>query len=219
MIRGALPSREGVDPMPHITHVTFIGYRGTGKSTVAAMLGEQLGCGWSDADIFLEEKLGCSIASLVQTRGEAIFRDEEAAVLAELLVQCRGVLSTGGGVVLRAGNRDLLRRLGRPIVWLTAAAEVVCRRIAADPCSPQRRPSLAVSSAALPVPEGDPLAEVHATLAAREPFYRECADLIIDTSDMPPDAVARDVAAWLTEEWPQRLQDALPQKPSGGATR
>ncbi len=113
--------------------ITLIGYRGTGKSTVASLLGDTLGCGWCDADLILEKKLGCSIAALVRTRGEAVFRDEEGVVLAESLKHFSGVLSTGGGAVLRVENREVLRRLGRPVVWLTAPAEVVRRRLAADP--------------------------------------------------------------------------------------
>ena len=180
--------------------ITLVGYRGTGKSTVAALLGGLLGCGWDDADQVLEKKLGCSIATLVRARGEPAFRDEEAIVLADLLSGCTGVLSTGGGVVLRPGNRELLRRLGRPIVWLSAPADVVHRRIMADPSTPERRPSL-VNAAGQHA--GDLLAEVTEALAAREAFYRECADVAFDTSVDPPAAVARGIVAWLEESWPR----------------
>lgn len=174
--------------------ITLIGYRGTGKSTVAALLAKLLGCGWTDADEVLESTLGCSIATLVRTRGEAVFRDEESAVLADLLDTCDGVLSTGGGVVLRPGNRALLRSLGRPIVWLTATADVVHRRIQGDPSSAERRPSLIDPTARTVV---DPMAEITQTLATRESFYRECADVTIDTSREPPTLVAQRIAAWL----------------------
>lgn len=177
--------------------ITLIGYRGTGKSTVAALLGDILGCGWCDADLMLEKKLGCTIASLVKERGEAIFRDEEAAVLIELLEGFSGVLSTGGGAVLRATNREALRRLGRPVVWLTAPAEVVRRRLASDPTTADRRPALATPPTGGSPVHGDPLAEVAAALEQREPYYRECADLRIDTAVATPAAVAAQVAAWL----------------------
>ena len=199
--------------------LTLIGYRGTGKSTVAALLGDRLGCGWCDADLVLEQKLGCSIADLIRTRGEPLFRDEEAAVLADLLGGFAGVLSTGGGVVLRAANRELLRRQGRPIVWLTAAADVVRGRLAADPTTPLRRPALASSAAGSPPETGDPLAEVHAALATRAPLYSECADLVVDTSVVSPTAVARDVAAWLDADWARRRRDPeLPGRPGGAAS-
>ncbi len=183
-------------------HITLIGYRGTGKSTVAALLGDMLGCGWCDADVVLEKKLGCSIATLVRERGEPVFRDEEAAILRELLERFSGILSTGGGAVLRAANREALRKRGRPVVWLTAPADVVRRRLAADPATADRRPALAPSSGGVPPGHGDPLAEVAQALEHRAPLYREVADFQIDTSIATPAAVAAKVAAWLREAWP-----------------
>ena len=178
--------------------ITLIGYRGTGKSTVAGLLADMLGCGWCDADAVLEGRVGCSIATLVRERGEGVFRDAEAAVLADLLAAYPGVLSTGGGAVLRAGNREALREAGRPIVWLTAAADVVRARLAADPGTAERRPALSASTT------GDPLAEVAATLSAREPLDRECADHSVDTSALPPAEVAAEIMAWLRTGWAGR---------------
>jgi shikimate kinase len=181
--------------------ITLIGYRGTGKSTVAALLGEILGCGWCDADLVLEEKLGRSIGSLVRERGEAVFRDEEAAVLADLLERYSGVLSTGGGAVLRSGNRDAIKGMGRPVVWLTAPAEVIRRRLAADPTTAERRPALSVPVAGGTAAHGDPLPEVATALVEREPLYRECADFRVDTSLAAPAAVAAQIVAWLRSDW------------------
>ena len=171
--------------------VTLIGYRGTGKSTVAAALASRLGCGWQDADSVLEERLGCTIATLVRDRGEPAFRDAEAAILVDLLGSEPGVLSTGGGVVLRPENRRLLRERGRPVIWLTAPAGVIRSRLAADPTTPDRRP---------PLTGRDPLAEVEDALTAREPLYRECADIAFDTAASPPDDVAERIIAWLASD-------------------
>lgn len=168
--------------------VTLIGYRGTGKSTVAAILAARLGLPWLDADAVLEERVGGPIAALVDRRGEAAFRDVEAAVLRDLLPGFAGVLATGGGVVLRTENRLLLREAGRPVVWLTAPAEVIRRRLAADPHTPTRRPALHGA---------DPLAEVDAALAAREPLYEATADVTFDTAPEPPESVAARILAWL----------------------
>jgi shikimate kinase len=197
--------------------ITLVGYRGTGKSTVAAELGGLLGCEWTDADEVLESKVGCSISALVRSRGEPAFRDEEAAVLADLLERCGGVLSTGGGVVLRAENRALLRSAGRPIVWLTADAEAVHRRITADPASADRRPALADSAGRMAT---DPLAEVIAALAARESLYRECADATFDSTRETAAVVAKRIADWLEHAWP-RLRDATPagSPPPAGRSR
>ena len=90
--------------------ITLIGYRGSGKTTVAALLAERLSCGWIDADTELEARVGMPLADFVIGQGEKAFRDAEAAILERLVREFDGVLATGGGVVLRAGNRDLLRR-------------------------------------------------------------------------------------------------------------
>lgn len=168
--------------------VTLIGYRGTGKTTVARLLAERLATSWVDADLVLEERLGCTIAELVRTRGESGFRDAEADVLAEMLGTGRGVLATGGGVVLREANRVLLRERGRPVVWLEAPVEAIRRRLAADPMTLARRPALV---------GGDPLAEVEAAVYAREPLYRSCADWTVDTGSASPADVADRIVAWL----------------------
>jgi shikimate kinase len=175
--------------------LTLVGYRGTGKSTVGALLARRLGCGWADADVVLEERVGCTIAAIVRDRGEPAFRDVESAVLGDLLARDDLVLATGGGVVLRAENRRLLVERGRPVVWLQAPADVIRARLAADPTTRDRRPALA---------GGDPLAEVEGALAAREPLYRECADLAVDAATEDPTAIADRILAWCERTWAAR---------------
>ena len=170
--------------------VTLVGYRGTGKSTVAAVLARRLGVPWVDADAVLEERIGSSIAALVAARGEAAFRDLEDEVLREMLSSSTGVVATGGGVVLRPENRRLIREQGRPVAWLTAPADVIRKRLAADPATAARRPALAGR---------DPLDEVADALAARAAFYQEVADAAFDTAVDPPAAVAERIVAWLAE--------------------
>lgn len=165
--------------------ITLIGYRGTGKSTVAAALAQTLGCRWWDADVELERVVGTSIASFVRKHGEPTFRDRESVVLGELLAKPDGVLATGGGVILRPGNRERLREQGGCVVWLTAPGPILRRRLAADPTTSSRRPGLT---------DADPLAEIDAALSTREPLYRECAGVVIDTSC---DSLERIVAAIL----------------------
>jgi shikimate kinase len=172
--------------------VTLIGYRGCGKSTVAASLAERLGCRWEDADAVLEASVGCSIAEMIGLRGEAAFRTTEAEILASTLSLFAGVLATGGGVVLRPENRRLLREAFRPVVWLSAPVAVIQHRLAGDPTTATRRPALA---------GGDPLAEVAAAVVEREPLYRECADHVIDTSAADPAAVVEAIVRWLRQEW------------------
>ncbi len=168
--------------------ITLVGYRGSGKSTVAARLAEMLGCSWADADLVLEQELGTTIADLIGDQGELLFRDREAALLERLLAEQTGVLATGGGVVLRPANREWLKAKGRPVVWLNAPADVLRVRLAADPATALRRPSLTGRGI---------LAEVATAVASREPLYREVADAVIDAAADPADRIAARIVAWL----------------------
>src|SRR5436305_1450839 len=106
----------------------LVGYRGSGKSTVARLLAERLGWAWVDADDVLEQRAGRPIRAIFADEGEAGFRDRETAVLADLCRLRRHVVATGGGVVLRDNNRDLLRRSGLG-GWLAADVETHWQRV------------------------------------------------------------------------------------------
>jgi shikimate kinase len=175
--------------------MTLVGYRGTGKTTVAESLARRLGCGWADADAVLEERVGCTITALVRDRGEPAFRDAEAALLVELVARDDLVLATGGGVVLRPENRRLLTERGRPVVWLQAPAGVIRARLAADPMTSDRRPALSGR---------DPLDEVETALLEREPLYRACVDLVVDAATDEPATIADRLGAWLERDWSGR---------------
>jgi shikimate kinase len=170
-------------------NVLLIGPRGAGKTTVARLLAERLGWTWLDADAVLEARFGRSIRSIFQEEGEAGFRDREAAVLRELCRVRGQVIATGGGVVLRADNRERLRASGR-VVWLTADSGTLWQRLQADAATPERRPTLTVGG----------LAEVESLLQAREPLYRTCADQVVSTvGRSPPEVVDAILAGWQRE--------------------
>ena len=115
----------------------------------------------------IERYLGCSIRAYFEREGEERFRDEEEAVLDELTQTHDGVLSTGGGVVLRAGNRERLRTRTH-VVYLHSAPDEVFRRLRHD----QNRPLLQVK---------DPLSRLRDLYAVRDPLYRETAHFVIET--------------------------------------
>src|SRR4051794_15326813 len=166
--------------------IFLVGYRGSGKSTVARLLAGRLGWGWVDADHVLEGRAGRSIREVFAAEGEAGFRDRESAVLTDLCRLERHIIATGGGVVLRQANRDLLRRSGR-VVWLAADADTLWERLRGDAATGERRPPLA----------GGGRAEVEEVLGFREPLYRACADLTVRTAGRTPEAVVDEIlAAW-----------------------
>ncbi|MFO0927779.1 MAG: shikimate kinase [Gemmataceae bacterium] len=153
----------------------LIGPRGSGKTTVARLLAERLGMGWLDADAVLEERAGTTIREIFAAEGEAGFRQREADLLAELCGLDRQVIATGGGVVLRPENRRRLRESGF-VVWLTADVDTLWARIAGDATTAARRPNLTTGGR-------DEVAHVVAT---RQPYYRECAHLTVDTTHRSP---------------------------------
>ena len=75
----------------------LIGYRATGKTTLARLLAQRLGWDWIDADVEIERQAGKSIARMFAEDGEPAFRDLEARVIADLCGRPRLVLAAGGG--------------------------------------------------------------------------------------------------------------------------
>src|SRR5689334_1819052 len=106
------------------SRIVFVGYRGTGKTTVGRLLAARLGWTFADSDDLIESATGRSIAEIFATEGETSFRQHEAAALQELSKRDLIVIATGGGAVLRSDNRELLRTAGF-IAWLTARPETI----------------------------------------------------------------------------------------------
>jgi shikimate kinase len=166
-------------------NLVLIGYRGTGKSAVARLLGQRLGRPAYDADDEIERRAGKSIAQIFDNEGENAFRDWETKVVRELAARPACVLSVGGGAVVRPENREALSQ-NSYFVWLTASAETIWRRLQHDDATAARRPNLTVAGG---------ITEIIATLEAREPLYRQCAHLVVDTEGKTPAEVADAILA------------------------
>jgi shikimate kinase len=185
---------SGLDPRssildPRSSLLFLIGPRGGGKTTVARLLAARLGWDWCDADTVLEGRCGRSIREVFAAEGEAGFRERESAVLADLSRLRRHVIATGGGVVLREAHRTLLRASGRT-VYLTADVDTLWGRLRGDPATAERRPALTVGGRE----------EVAEVLRAREPLYRQCADLVVQTAGRPPEDVVAEIVAALRKD-------------------
>jgi len=83
---------------------------GCGKSTVGRLLAEKLGRPFIDIDGQIEAAAGKKIPQIFSDDGEEAFRQMETRVLAEEAKKSGMVLATGGGVVTRPENLDLLRQ-------------------------------------------------------------------------------------------------------------
>ncbi len=169
----------------------LIGYRATGKTTLARLLGGRLDCEWIDADVQIERRAGKSIKRIFAEDGEPAFRDLEAEVIAEQCRRQRGtlcnrqdlVLAAGGGAPLRQQSRQAMRHNGK-VVWLVARPETILARMSADATTPGRRPNLTGH---------DPLEEIIHLLEQREPIYRESAHLVVDTEGKTPERLVDEI--------------------------
>jgi shikimate kinase len=164
--------------------LTLIGYRATGKTTLARLLAERLGWDWIDADVEIERRAGKSIARIFAEQGEPAFRDLEALVIADLCGRDRLVLATGGGAPLRPESRRAMRAAGK-VVWLTARPETILARMTTDATTMARRPNLT---------DKTPLQEIIELLKTRDPVYRESADWTVDTEGRTPEVLAAEIA-------------------------
>ena len=147
--------------------LALIGLPGSGKSTVGRQLSRRLGLPFFDSDHVIEQQLGCSIREFFAREGEDRFRDVEESVLDQLSSKQEGVLSTGGGAVLRPANRRLLRERCR-VVYLNSSPDELFRRLRHD----VNRPLLQVA---------DPLNRLRDLHRLRDPLYRESAHFVIET--------------------------------------
>ncbi len=160
--------------------LTLIGYRATGKTTLAKLLAERLDWDWIDADVEIERRAGKTIAQIFAEQGEPVFRDIEAQVISDLCRRDRLVIAAGGGAPMRPESRGAMREGGR-VVWLTARPETILARMTGDATTAARRPNLT---------EKDPLEEILHVLQVREPIYREAAHWSVDTEGKTPDELA-----------------------------
>ena len=147
--------------------ISLIGLPGSGKSTVGRQLARRLQLPFVDSDQVIEQHLGCSIREYFEREGEERFRDIEENVIDDLTQTHQGVLSTGGGSVLRLLNRERLRSRGQ-VIYLHSSPDEVFRRLRHD----VNRPLLQVN---------DPLERLSDLYAVRDPLYRETATLVIQT--------------------------------------
>ncbi|CZT31282.1 shikimate kinase [Pseudomonas sp. BS3767] len=158
---------------------------GAGKSTIGRLLAKELRLPFKDSDKEIELRTGANIPWIFDKEGEPGFRDREQAMIAELCDADGVVLATGGGAVMRGENRQALRAGGR-VVYLHASIEQQVGRTARD----RNRPLLRTA---------DPARVLSELLAIRDPFYREIADIVIETDERPPRMVVLEILARLAE--------------------
>jgi XRE family aerobic/anaerobic benzoate catabolism transcriptional regulator len=166
--------------------IALIGLRGAGKSTVGREVARRLRRPFAELDGLVEEEAGLRLSEIFALHGESYYRRLERDVLARFVATSpNAVLATGGSLPTDRTTFDILRKAALTI-WLRARPELHLQRVAAQG---DARPMAG---------RADPLAELRALLADREPLYRQ-ADAVIDTSSSTPGQVASEIVARLRE--------------------
>lgn len=118
---------------PNRRLICLVGFMGSGKTTVGALLARQLGWPFVDLDTRVEETSGLRITEIFERLGEPAFRQLEQQQLVHALGQAAEdtsplVLAVGGGTFVQSGNIDLLRQSGAATVWLDCPMDLLLAR-------------------------------------------------------------------------------------------
>ena len=163
-------------------NVILCGMMGAGKTTIGIKIAELTGRRWYDTDGLIVDKYG-KISDIFEYYGEAHFRRLETEIVRELVKKDHLVISTGGGLVLKKENNELLQENGK-IVFLRATLETLAKRLKVD----GERPLLQTSTENI----RDRLARL---MKERAPVYEHVADYVVDVDGKAPEEIAKEIVA------------------------
>ncbi len=134
-------------------NVLLIGMPSCGKSTVGRILAEKTGRPLIDTDALIVERAGRPIPEIFAEEGEEAFRTLETAVAADVCKGSGQIIATGGGIVTRERNHDLIRQ-NSLVIFIN-------------------RPLEELSTDGRPLSQQNRLSDL---LSARLPLYRKLCD-------------------------------------------
>ncbi|MBK9989604.1 MAG: shikimate kinase [Verrucomicrobia bacterium] len=147
------------------TNLYFVGFMGTGKTTVGHAVAQRMGYQLLDSDVEIERKVGKSIPDIFANEGEPAFRALEKDFIEQGHPAEKCVVACGGGLVVQPGMLELLKSKG-VVICLQASLETILKRTQGS----RHRPLLNVE---------DPMERIRALYAAREPIYRQAGTVIL----------------------------------------
>ena len=164
-------------------NVFLIGFMGSGKSTIARLLADELKMNMVEMDERIVQEQGMSINDIFASRGEDYFRDVESALVLALNEEGGNVVSCGGGVVVRAANVDAMKQKGR-IVFLSATPETIYHRVKNSTDRPILNGNMNVGY----------IAEL---MEKRRSLYESAADITIVTDGKGKEEICKEIVAAL----------------------
>lgn len=163
-------------------NIVLIGMRGSGKTTIGAILAGCLHRELIPMDALIVYEAGMTIPQIVENQGWKRFREIEFQVT-QKVARLQGIINaTGGGVILNPENVKALRTTGI-VFWLNVSVDNILQRIGEDP----NRPSLTGRASRRD--------DMMATLAEREGLYRGAAHYIIDTNGKSQEQIAKEIVS------------------------
>jgi 3-phosphoshikimate 1-carboxyvinyltransferase len=166
--------------MKNEKNIAFIGLRGSGKSTLAPLLAKKLKKDFVDMDILLVEKIGIPVNEIVETYGWDYFRNEEEKMTKRIAKRKNIVIATGGGIVLREKNIEVLKK-NSIVIFLKAPIETLIERIGDD----TKRAPL--------TDKKTPKEEMEEVWNERKELYERAADYTINTEWKSSDEIIEEV--------------------------
>ncbi len=162
---------------------------GAGKTTVGKQLAEKLDRPFVDLDDVIEKEADLTIPLIFKKYGEKFFRQLETDCLQRITHYPGKVIATGGGIILIAQNRKLMKSTGTT-VYLKWQTNILYRRVK----NSTHRPLLKN------IDESQLLQHIDKMLKERQPFYEQ-ADVIIDGDEKPtPDEIVKIILQKLPSE-------------------
>lgn len=159
-------------------NIILVGFMGTGKTSVGRQLTQRLKMSYVDTDEIIEQAAGRCITDIFAQHGEAYFRELESEAVQKVSGLDKHVISTGGGIVLRTKNLEILKRNG-VVFCLTATSEEIWARVKNETHRPLLR-------------SPNPIEKIREMLRAREPYYA-LSDHSVQTDGVPIDKVTNEV--------------------------
>ena len=150
-----------------MNNIILIGFMGSGKTTIGKILASDLALDYIDIDEFIEENTKMSIPEIFKKAGEAWFREQESFALSCMTDGKNRLISTGGGIVEREENIEVLKN-GGTVVYLKASPDKLWTRAGKDPNRPL----------------STDLSSFRKLYDRRKARYEEAADIVIDTGNL-----------------------------------